>query len=129
MFVGHATAIGQPLNLPIILRSLADSLVFLKEDKLPLRFHDTLLANLETGLKPKVLGALVKKYLCDWWNHPASAATADILTFENLQAALDCHKAQLDTTGQPPIETFCTPQPRNNATNCSKCEGYKNLAG
>ena len=48
-YVGVASAIGQIVYIPIIIRSLAASISMLKEEFLPLEFEPDFLALLDTG--------------------------------------------------------------------------------
>ena len=63
--VGLATALSQPLELPIFLQSMTESLIFIDCDKLPLPLDDGLLAALDNGVNPDSPAALIEHYACD----------------------------------------------------------------
>ena len=65
--VGIATAIGLVIEVPILLRSLADSLAEVDIRHLPLGFHPSLLAALDDGVAADGPARLVGSYACDWW--------------------------------------------------------------
>src|SRR3979490_1147720 len=68
-WVGIATTIGLVIEVPILLRSLADSLADVNLDHLPLGFHPSLLAALDGGVATECPSCLVDSYACDWGRH------------------------------------------------------------
>lgn len=70
MVVGQAAALGLAINIPILIRSLADSLS-ITSTKASLPFHHSMLSALDNGLPADNPCALVPDYACDWWNDNA----------------------------------------------------------
>ncbi|KAF8961708.1 hypothetical protein BDZ97DRAFT_1921039 [Flammula alnicola] len=70
-YVGVVTAIGQVVEVPILMRSLADSLAHVRPELLPLPFHSSLLVVLDAGIAADSPTALVPMYAYDWWNSDA----------------------------------------------------------
>ena len=65
--VGVANVISLAIEVPILLRSLADSLADIQLNHLPIGFHPTMLAALDDGLENDFPCRLVGTYACDWW--------------------------------------------------------------
>jgi hypothetical protein len=55
------------IDVPILLRSLADSMANINLDHLPLGFHTSLLVVLDDGVTMESPSFLVPSYACDWW--------------------------------------------------------------
>ena len=63
-----ATAVGRSVEIPIILRSLADSMAVLPENELPLAIHPDFLATLDIGAYEEDNKCqVVKGYDLSWW--------------------------------------------------------------
>lgn len=90
--IGIATSIGLMIELPIILRSLADSLADVNLDHLPLGLHPSLLALLDDGVASDSPSRLVDSYACDWWSHKAEPATRGIFGIDTLDECLDHYR-------------------------------------
>ena len=110
--VGIATAIGLVIEVPILLRSLADSLAEVDIRHLPLRFHPSLLAALDDGVAADGPARLVGSYACDWWRQKTELALAPIFGMDTLEECLVHHRqyiaapADSATAGQPPHNTL-----------------------
>ena len=94
-YVGVASAIGQIVDIPIIIRSLAASISMLKEEFLPLEFEPDFLALLDTGGPDR---PVITRYVNPWWKAsrpPAYLHIAPCLDSVSLQNCLDTHRKQL----------------------------------
>src|SRR3981189_1272039 len=87
-WVGIATTIGLVIDVPILLRSLADRLADVNLDHLPLGFHPSLLAALDDGVATESPSRLVDSYACDWWRHNTEPAAGQILGTNTLDECL-----------------------------------------
>src|SRR6202142_2326521 len=65
--VGFATALGLVLEVPILIRSLADSFGKVDIRHFPLGFHPSLLATLDDGVAMEGPTRLVESYAYNWW--------------------------------------------------------------
>ena len=128
MIVGKSAAIGQPLELPIFVRSLAESLTFVRARTLPLEFDESLLAALDNGIDPESPAALVAEYAYDWWNKDAEPDKTQILSRDTVNAALKHHSMQRKDTIVPPVPTFPELNIAGKGEDCAKCPQYRNLA-
>ena len=126
--VGSATALGQPLELPIFLRSMTESLVFIDCDKLPLPLDDGLLAALDNGVDPDSPAALVEHYAYDWWNSSGPPDPNNTLNGHNLVSAMKFHLKQLKKPCEPPIPTMPKPKSVESSSGCTKCAEYREIA-
>jgi hypothetical protein len=96
--VGIGFAIGQPLVVPILVRSLAVSIATRDEDELPLSFDYDFLMTMDSNLsKQNEKCGMVDIYECAWWNviNPPSLDLAEILDKSTLEKCLDCHMKQI----------------------------------
>src|ERR1700676_4200795 len=89
--IGFATSIGLVVEVPILLRSLADSLAEVDLDHLPLGFHPSLLAVLDDGVAPELTSSLVPSYDLDWWRHHSEPAADSIMAIDSLDQCLHHH--------------------------------------
>jgi hypothetical protein len=97
-YVGMASAVGQIIEVPIIIRSLSDSMGMLQQDDLPIPFHDDFLMTLDIGAHQKDNNSrVVGKYDHAWWNgrKPRSLDLVEILNLSNITDCVDTHKKQL----------------------------------
>jgi hypothetical protein len=97
-FVGIATSLGLPVEIPIIIRSLADCMALVNPDLLPLTFEASFKDTLDIGAhnndnKSKV----VDKYELSWWSgrKPRNIDNVEVLKGSTLQKCLDHYKQQL----------------------------------
>jgi hypothetical protein len=119
--VGVGTSIGRPLDVPIILRSLAVSLACSDKDELPVSFDYDFLVTLDTDLaEQNTLCRLVKNYECAWWKErkPRTIDLVEILDEASLEKCLDTHIVQ--TT--KPAEIISDPVPTESSTTTSAQE-------
>jgi hypothetical protein len=135
-YIGFSTSIGHTLQVPIIVRSLADSIALLDEDDLPLPFDldFKIMLDVDPSFQHR-LCQLVDVYSSAWWkrNKPRTLDLADILDASSFRRLLDTHKEQLadaeDTTWDiPPIPTSPkSPPPHSSANSCPKCGHYSQI--
>jgi hypothetical protein len=106
--VGLASAIGQTVDVPVIIRSLADSMAMLQQEDFPIPFHPEFLATLDVGAHGKDnRSRVVSKYERAWWNgrKPRSLANANILDRSSLEKCLDIHKTELEKPSEASTPT------------------------
>ena len=97
-FIGIATSLGQPVDIPIILRSLADSIALVDgNDRMPV-LSAGFLSMLDIGAhnkdnKCRVVGA----YNIDWWSgrKPRNCDDVEVLNSSNVQYCLDHYGRQI----------------------------------
>jgi hypothetical protein len=131
-FLGTATATGVVVEVPIILRSLADSLAHQPYEDLPLLFHPDLLATLDAGTDLDNYGSLVERYEFDWWNLPQEPTAEACLNTCNLDRCLLLHRQLLSQQNKnpfPPIQTTTSTTQTTADPRCSRCTEYQAIAG
>jgi hypothetical protein len=138
-FVGIGSAIGQTLEIPIMVRSLADSLARLSEDDLPVPINPGFLALLDVDARERHdKGRVVDRYDCSWWTgrRPQDLSTVECLTEETLMRCLEFHREQLGegqdiATPAHPTRLAMPPAPAllgaGQTTNCRTCVEYRGL--
>ena len=94
-YVGMATATGQVVEVPIVLRSLAASLAQVPRAELPIPFDLGFVAMLEVGTNVEQFGRVVKAYEHSWWKATRSPAEGRYLNAQTLEQCLTRHRAQL----------------------------------
>ena len=94
-YVGMATATGQVVEVPIVLRSLAASLAQVPCAELPIPFSLGFVAMLEVGTNIEQFGRIVKAYKHSWWKATHSPAKGHYLNAQTLEQCLTHHRAQL----------------------------------
>jgi hypothetical protein len=156
-YIGIATLLGRPIEIPIIIRSLADSMALVHDDDLPLNFDSGLLSTLDIGAhtndnKSKIVGS----YEHNWWT---GRKARDLKNVQKLDAStvlscLDHYKQQLslstpvvgsgsnyragavagagDTNTPPHLPSVPAANPSTSYTgsearSCQKCKMYKQL--
>ena len=82
------SATSQPLELPIFIWSMADSLVFVDLSLLLFLFDNGLLAALDNGIDTDSLVALIADYLFDWWNCQEKPSPDRLLKKDNIFSAV-----------------------------------------
>ncbi|KAF8804423.1 hypothetical protein BYT27DRAFT_7025902, partial [Phlegmacium glaucopus] len=144
-YVGIANAIGQTVDVPIIVRSLADSMAMLQQDDLPIPFDPEFLMMLDIGAhESDNKSRVVEKYNRAWWNgrKPRSLAIAKILDHSCLPKCLHMHKIQLASTCRGEI-VDCPQVPAKptmpaalagagtdaSAGQCQQCVLYRDILG
>jgi hypothetical protein len=101
--VGIVTSIGLPLHVPILIRSLAQSMAFLAEGDLPLGFDLDFLMLLDSDLaEQNGFTRLVETYEHSWWRarKPRDLDLAEILNSSTIVNCLDVHEGQFNKTFQ-----------------------------
>lgn len=151
--IGTATAVGQPLVIPIIIRSLADSMMMLDETRLPIACDPGLLLTLDIGAgDPDNKSRLVETYRHNWWTgrKPRDLNAVGVLDATTFEECLEHYQRQCPadgpttgpatTTGSNPTSntTGAGPSHSNASTgrtsfanpsalSCQKCEQYRNV--
>ena len=94
-FVGIGMSLGMPVEIPIIICSLADCLGMVNDEILPLPFYAKFLATLDIGAhnkknKSKVIGS----YELSWWTgrKPRDINSIGIMDRSTVQACIDHYK-------------------------------------
>src|ERR1700690_3205544 len=91
--VGFATALGLVLEVPILIRSLADSFAEVDIRHFPLGFHPSLLAALDDGVAMEGPTRLVKSYAYDWWKQKKEpVGTVHGFGLETVHECLNHHR-------------------------------------
>ena len=124
-WVGTASAIGLLIEVPILLRSLADSMGSVDLRHLPLGFHPTLLAALDDGVTPEAPFCLVDRYARDWWmcdREPASEISLNVTTLKECLALHWKHLPSHNVKGTPLPSQHPPPIP-----NCQSCRDLQHL--
>ena len=85
LYVGVASAIGQIVDILIIIRSLAASISMLKEEFLPLEFEPDFLALLDTGGPNR---PVITRYVNPWWKASRPPAYLHIALIARVSAYL-----------------------------------------
>lgn len=133
-----ASAIGQVLDIPIIIRSLAASLSMIREESLPIKFEPDFLLTMDIG-SPET--PAIAKFENAWWKgrKPRTLDLANILDSKSLQACLDTHREQLANPSSDDDNTnrFDAKMPASTSgpvmgvagadITCQKCVQYKDI--
>lgn len=130
MVIGEAAALGLAVNIPIIIRSLADSLSSLTSIPQPgrtLKFHESMLTALDNGLSADDPCALVPDYACAWWNDETAPDADHIMSSNNVAKLLAVHGTNRAISDLR-VQTQAPPRPRPACTQCTKCREYRDLA-
>jgi hypothetical protein len=120
-WVGIATTIGLVIEVPILVRSLADSLADVNLDHLPLGFHPSLLAALDDGVGTESPSRLVDSYACDWWRHNREPATGGIFGIDTLDECLDRYRQYI------PVPIISHSPPTDDAECRAECRSCIDL--
>ncbi|PPQ92912.1 hypothetical protein CVT25_009177 [Psilocybe cyanescens] len=126
-FVGRASALGLSVTIPIIIWSLAASLVQIPYEHYPLKFSDNFQALLDAGVDKDSPVHLVDNYLNDWWHSENEVSMKYTLNSFIIKDALHTHatsglrEIMTDTLPRPPPMSVPTPP-------CDHCQNYLNLA-
>jgi hypothetical protein len=121
-YVGIATTLGQPVEIPIILRSLADSIALLHEnDKLPL-FNPSLLATLDVGKDGK--SQVVKNYAHSWWTSrkPRDLNDVSLLGPSTVESCIEHYRKQCANAKQSSANPKSSSTAGADAKNASAAE-------
>ncbi|KAF8814635.1 hypothetical protein BYT27DRAFT_7081820, partial [Phlegmacium glaucopus] len=121
-YVGISVAVGHPIDIPIILRSLADSIGLLHENALLLSFDANFLATLDIGAHEKDhKSQVVSDYEHCWWSgqKPRNLDTVKILDAPSLESSPMTHAGAGDNV---------SPHAGTNPDGpCQKCDQYRDL--
>ena len=146
-YIGIGTSIGQPLKVPILLRSLAVGLASLDEKDLPVSFDIDFLMTLDTDpAEQNSICKLVQTYECAWWKarKPRDLDHAVILDKSTLNICLETHINQTPSPHSDNVQsqdgpgkstTSHTPPERDQSTmkkpraedSCAKCLEYSQI--
>jgi hypothetical protein len=101
--IGIATALGQTIDIPIVLRSLAGSFSLVDEDIFPIPFHPDILATLDTPANPKC--EIVKKYELRWWagRKPRDLNSVERLNSSTIKSCVNHYKQERLDAGSDTI--------------------------
>ncbi|KAF8952217.1 hypothetical protein BDZ97DRAFT_2066652 [Flammula alnicola] len=135
-YIGIATGVGQIVEVPIILRSLADSLAMVSDADLPVEFDSAFIATLDVGTTEEQFGRVVKEYHLSWWMMTRQPADRQLLTAITLETCLTHYRLQLqmEATGSIvpkiiPIPAFQPSTPDADAdADCCRCEANHAIA-
>ena len=97
-YIGVATSIGQAIEVPIIIQSLADNISMLREDQPPISFNLDFLMMLDIDMSDKDnKSRIVDQYERAWWNgrKPRQLDLSEILDKSSIDRCLNFHKVQL----------------------------------
>src|SRR5882757_6148411 len=123
MFIGEAAALGLGVDIPILVRSLADCLSMTTSGP-SLKYHESMRAILDNGLPADDPCALVPDYACAWWNDEAEPDADNILSFKNLARLLAVHGTDRSIADLP----IQRPVPSHPPPPCTHCRQYRDLA-
>ena len=129
-YIGIGTCIGQPLNVPVLLRSLAVGMATIEEDKISLSFDTDFLISLDANpYDENLICQMVDNYECLWWKarKPRTLDLAEIFNKSSLEKCLDTHMDQVlghTVTHSTPAAPSMTPA---TDTSCPRCTDYKNI--
>lgn len=143
-YVGMATACGESLNIPIIIRSLSKDFyqsAYNRKYNIPL--DRSFLLALEGGMLT-ASGPTIDKFDQDWWNFKKDAPVriSDCLNVTNLDRCLEFHKKQIRLVSEMAAVSgenshFFKPhyiwkpnalQPVSNDDSCKRCRLYRAVA-
>src|SRR6202142_3076604 len=130
--VGFATALGLVLEVPILIRSLADSFGKVDIRHFPLGFHPSLLATLDDGVAMEGPTRLVESYAYNWWKQKKEpVGTVHGFGLETVHECLNHHRqyitapteAALASAAATATATATAGQPPHNPSNadCGSC--------
>lgn len=146
-FVGIGTSFGHPLDVPIVLRSLAASMAILEENDLPMGLDRDFLMTLDSDLSfQNPICQIVDEYDCAWWNgrKPRSLDLAKVMDRSSVFDCLEKHENQLIGNIEPIYDISALPKtpilplnadisaniPGSSTTKpikCRKCDKYSQI--
>ena len=86
---------GQAITVPIIVKTLAETLAAADTSDLPLPISPALLALLDAGIDMDKPSKLVDTYYLNWWDADDTPNPDDVLTTAAMDKCLEIHHAQL----------------------------------
>src|ERR1700742_606928 len=128
-FIGTACATGHVIDIPIIIRSLADTLSRVDYDELPIPIHPSMLAILDAGVTRDDPACLVDVYHLNWWAGTDEPDEDDVLHMFNVDKCLDIHQNQLTPGTSQPQPSAPAPSRRPvPADICPRCPALRRVA-
>jgi len=132
------------VDIPIIVRSLADSLALVDVSALPLSFEPDLLATLNIGINDNSKCRRVPTYHCTWWlaRKPRNLDSVDVMDRLRIDKCLEVHqhlllpsqRGEVITSGltstRPAVPVPLGPPAPHLAASkagCDQCERYRDL--
>ena len=94
-YIGMATASGQVIVIPVILRSLAETLGHIRPRDLPITFDCGFIAVLDVGTTDDQFARVVRSYSLPWWSATRAPVDGGILSAQTLDTCLAYHRRQL----------------------------------
>src|SRR5277367_3924414 len=94
-YIGMAVAIGQSLDIPIIIHSLAFELSRRRERTFQL--DADFLAFLDAATQPEDEGAVATSYFYEWWSALVQPYEDEVLDFATIQVCLEHHRIATGT--------------------------------
>ncbi|KAF8173464.1 hypothetical protein BJ912DRAFT_1065164 [Pholiota molesta] len=133
-YVGMAASIGIAVDIPIILRSLADSFGMHTGPEQPVKFDIAFISVLATETGSNQFGRTATSYKFEWWKQTKSS-NAEHLSASTLEQCLQHHREVLQT-GFPVAEIPVTPIPAMQCMtgaapvdmHCPCCDAYQSVA-
>jgi hypothetical protein len=86
------TALGNSVEIPFIIRRLADTLYKQAPNGLPVTFDPDFIVSLDGGSGPDDLSAAVASYHGQWWTGPLPPPADSLLNMSMLEACLQHHR-------------------------------------
>lgn len=128
--IGSATALGLVVEVPILIRSLADSFGKVDIGHFPLGFHPSLLAALDDGVALDGPTRLVESYAYDWWKQKKEpVGTVHGFGLHTVHECLDHHRqyiaapTEAASASEAATATATAGQPPHNPSDadCGSC--------
>ncbi|KAH9478281.1 hypothetical protein JR316_0008734 [Psilocybe cubensis] len=105
--IGRAYAIGFNIEIPLVIRCLADTLGSVSADHLPLDIDMSFAEFLASGTRDWAFDKRVESYSHDWWNRNSAPQPSEHLGTATVSEILTRHKAEFYKTFDPePTTTF-----------------------
>ena len=90
-YIGMAAAIGQLVDIPLIIRALAFNLARHPEPS-NVRFDPDFVASLDAATEPEDNAAVAPSYHYQWWTALVASYTDDLLHFGSLADCVEHHR-------------------------------------
>uniref|UniRef100_A0A8H7Y4E2 Uncharacterized protein n=1 Tax=Psilocybe cubensis TaxID=181762 RepID=A0A8H7Y4E2_PSICU len=105
--IGRAFAIGFNIEIPLVIRCLADTLGSVLTESLPLEIDMAFAEFLACGTRDWAFEKRVGSYNYDWWNRNSAPKPSELLGTATVSEILTYHKAEFYKTFDPePTTTF-----------------------
>ena len=132
-----ATAIGQAVDIPIIVWSLTDSLALADASVLPLSFGQDLLATLDVSIDDDSKCWKVPSYHCAWWmaRKPRNLDMVEIMDRFSIDKCLEIYRhllmpsqrGEVITSGSTSSWPSAAPLLATSKPACDQCGRYRDL--